>query len=140
MLNLIIKKYPNSKYFGWKGFIDTKKEYSEYFLQEIRNELSGHVEDDFIDQSVRFLKQFNKFKFSFYDIQAFHKDNSSLYPSINIEHLLSTLFKFNMVGNYWYNEYKRKDYYCWSHRDPKADVDFNKNFVLHLGVRESISK
>ena len=32
ILNLIIEKYPNSQYFGWKSFIDVKKEYSEYLL------------------------------------------------------------------------------------------------------------
>ncbi|HHG0241919.1 TPA: hypothetical protein ACPTRG_005276, partial [Escherichia coli] len=32
MLNLIIERYPNSTYFGWKSFKDVKKEYSEYLL------------------------------------------------------------------------------------------------------------
>lgn len=140
MLNLIIKRHPNSSYFGWKGFIDTVKEYSEYFLQEIRNELSGHVSDDFIDQVVRFLKQFNKYRFSYEEIDTFLKQNTARYPALSLESMLQILFKFNVIGNCWYNEYKGKDYYCWSYRDPKADIDFEKNFVIHLGLRDALSK
>jgi len=140
MLNLIIDKYPKSNYFGWKGFVDTKHEYSEYFLQEIRNELSGHMSDQFIDESILLLKQFNKHLFSYEGISKFLDKNRERYPSLSLDEMLSTFFRFNIIGNYWYNEYKRKDYYCWAHRDPRADIDFDKNFVIHLGLREALSK
>jgi hypothetical protein len=140
MLNLIIKKYPDSSYFGWKGFDETRKDYSEYFLQEIRNELSGHVDDIFIDESIRFLKQFNRHRFEFVEIQSFLSENAKRYQSLDIHSLLNTLFKFNIIGNCWFNEQKKKNFYCWSYRDPKADIDYKKSFVVHLGLREAISK
>ncbi len=139
MLNLIIKKYPKTGYFGWKGFIDIKKAYSEYFFQEIRNELCGHLSDKEIDQSTLMIKQYNKHFFYFDEIKEYHKKNIAIYPDINLEKILRLFFKFNIIGNTWFNKYKNRNYYCWAYRDNKAEVDFKKKFVIHLGLREELS-
>jgi hypothetical protein len=138
-LNLIIDKYPNSQYFGWKGFIELKKAYSEYFFDEVRNELSGHLSDIQIDETTLFLKQFNLFKFDYTEIKEYYEKNKKLYSNIDLDSTLKIFFKFNIIGNRWYNPFKKRDYYSWSYRDNRAQIDYNKGFVVHLGLREELS-
>lgn len=138
-LNLIIGQYPYSKYFGWKGFIDLKQKYSEYFLQEIRNELSGHLPDKEIDESILMLKKFSKSHFSYKDICIYYNEHKSDFPNVDIDNSLKLFFKFNIIGNKWFNLEKKKTYYSWSHRDNKAEIDFDKEILIHLGLREELS-
>lgn len=139
LLNLIIEKYPNSKYFGWKGFVEVKAEYSEYFMEEIRNEMAGHLETIEIDQGIRLLKNYNQHFFRFEEIQDYYNKQKAHYSSLDLQRILKYFFKFNIVGNKWFNKFKNKDYYSWSHRDPKAEIDFDKQIVVHLGLREELS-
>lgn len=138
-LNLIIEKYQNSTYFGLKGFIELESDYSEYFLQEIRNELSGHINDIQIDEALVLLKQFNKHHFNYNDIKDYYEKNKSIYSNINLDEVLTIFFKFSIIGNTWINEYKNKPYYSWSYRDNRATIDFDKKFTIHLGLRRALS-
>jgi hypothetical protein len=139
ILNLIIEKYPSSKFFGWKGFLEVKNEYSEYLLDEVRNEMYGHHSDDQIDGIFRLLKNYNKHFIEYEDLKSYFQSNSYHYKGLELEDMLIGLFRFNAIGNKWYNEYKRKEYYSWAHRDEKADLDLNKTIVIHLGLREALS-
>lgn len=139
ILNLIIDKYPNSDYFGWKSFLDVKKEYSEYLLDEIRNEMYGHYGDDEIDSIFKLLKNYNKHFVDYKELKEYMEKNQFHYKDLDLEKMLIGLFKFNAIGNKWYNEYKRKEYYTWAHRDEKADLDLDKIMVIHLGLREALS-
>jgi hypothetical protein len=139
ILNLIIDKYPQSDYFGWKSFVDVKKEYSEYLLDEIRNEMYGHYDDKEIDSIFKLLKNYNKHFVKHSELKKYMGQNQFHYKELDLEKMLIGLFKFNAIGNKWYNEYKRKQYYTWAHRDEKADLDLNKEMVIHLGLREALS-
>jgi hypothetical protein len=139
ILNLIIEKYPNASYFGWKSFLDVKKDYSEYLLDEIRNEMFGHYNDKEIDDVFKLLKNYNKHFVKYKELKKYMLKNKFHYENLDLEKMLIGLFKFSAIGNKWHNEYKRKEYYTWAHRDEKADVDLDKTIVIHLGLREALS-
>lgn len=139
LLNLIIEKYPNTSYFGGKGFLEVKAKYSEYFYGELKNEMLGHISQEEIDQGLKLLKNFNKHHFKYSELKNYFERQISHYPDIDLEKLMVSFFKFNVVGNKWFNEFKKKEYYTWSHRDPTAEIDFEKNIVIHLGLREQLS-
>lgn len=138
-LGLIIDKYPDTKYFGWKSFLDLKKSYSAYFYEEVRNELSGHLDDSAINQGTILLKQFNRHHFSYKEIVDYFCKNHPQYKEVDLDKILRVFFKFSIIGNKWYNTFKRKDYHSWAYRDSKAEIDFSKDFVIHLGFREELS-
>jgi len=138
-LNLIIDKYKETEYFGWKGFVELLPDYSEYFFLEIRNELSGHLSDTEIDQGTLLIKQFNKFEFSYEEIKTYFDKNKSIFDKIDLEKILRIFFKFSIVGNKWYNAQNQKDYFRWSYRDNKAELNFDNKIVLHLGLRVELS-
>lgn len=139
ILNLIIDKYPNSHYFGWKSFLDIKQEYSEYLLDEVRNEMYGHYPDKQIDSILRLIKNYNKHFIKYKEIKQYMENNKFHYTDLELEKMLIGLFNFNAIGNKWYNQYKHKEYYTWAHRDDKADLDLDKVMVVHLGLREALS-
>ncbi len=139
ILNLIIEKYPHASYFRWKSFLEVKKEYSEYLLDEIRNEMFGHYEDKEIDDIFKLLKNYNKHFVKYKELKNYMNKNKFHYENLDLEKMLIGLFKFSAIGNKWYNEYKRKEYYTWAHRDEKADIDLDKTIVIHLGLREALS-
>ena len=139
ILNLIIEKYPDSNYFGWKGFLDVKKDYSEYLLDEIRNEMYGHYSDKDIDSVFKLLKNYNKHFVEYKELKEYMNKNEFHYRELDLEKMLIGLFRFNAIGNKWYNEYKHKQYYTWAHREEKADLDLDKTMVIHLGLREALS-
>ncbi|AYV37629.1 hypothetical protein EFI48_12890 [Aeromonas veronii] len=139
MLNLIIERYPNSTYFGWKSFKDVKKEYSEYLLDEVRNEMFGHHPDEQIEGIIKLLKNYNKHFIEYEDLKKYMEANKYHYDGLDLEKMLIALFTFNAIGNKWYNQYKNKEYYTWAHRDDKADLDLDKTIVIHRGLREAFS-
>lgn len=138
-LNLIISEYPKTRYFGEKSFLDLKANYSEYFYQEIRNELSGHLSDDEIDKGTLLLKHYNKHIFKYDEIAKYFCENNPTYRDLNLDKILRVFFKFSIIGNKWFNEYRQKDYYSWAYRDNHAILDFKKDMLIHLGLREELS-
>jgi len=137
-LNLIIEKYPQTTYFGWKGFKDLEQDYSKYFLKEIRNELSGHINDVEIDESILLLKQFKKSDFKYDELKQYFVSRKELYKNIDLEKTLSYLFNFSVIGNRWYNSRRGKYYHSWAYRE-NATIDFDKEFVVHMGLRKELS-
>lgn len=138
-LNLIIAEYPMTRYFGSKAFLDLKAKYSEYFYQEIRNELSGHLTNEEIDKGTMLLKHYNKHIFTYNDISNYFCHNNPAYRDLDLDKILRVFFKFSIIGNKWFNEYKQKDYYSWAYRDNHATLDFKKDMLIHLGLREELS-
>jgi len=139
ILNLIIEMHPQDDYFSWKSFQQVKQDYSEYLLDEIRNEMFGHFEDNEIDGIFKLLKNYNKHFVQYEELKTYMEKNKFHYDGLELEKMLIGLFKFSAIGNKWFNQYKRKDYYTWAHRDEKADVDLDKEIVIHLGLREALS-
>lgn len=138
-LNLIIDKTPESTYFKEGVILDLEKDYSTYFFQEVRNELSGHISDEIIDEGTLLLKQFNRPEFKYRDILSYYEKNKSIYPNLNLEDTLKVFFNFGLIGNKWFSEHKRKYFYSWTYRDNKAAIDYNKTFAIHVGLRKELS-
>ncbi|PAD71134.1 hypothetical protein, partial [Paenibacillus campinasensis] len=66
-----------SERFEARFFETLDAEYSEYFILESRNELSGYLEDVEIDGFFNLLKQFGKIEFRYKDILEYYQSNSN---------------------------------------------------------------
>lgn len=138
-LNLIIDKYANENRFSEMAFIELEKDYSTYFFQEVRNELSGHLDDTLIDEGTLLLKQYNRGEFKFSNLKEYYEKNKRIYPNINLEEILKTFFEFGLIGNKWKKNGIDKYFYSWTYRDNKAVIDFDKEFAIHVGLRKELS-
>ncbi|MEG7619606.1 P-loop ATPase, Sll1717 family, partial [Enterococcus faecalis] len=137
-LNLIIEKYPETRYFGHRGFLELERNYSTYFFKEIRNELYGHISDEKIDASFLLLKQYKKSEFTYAEIKAYYDSKMSVFKEIDLEESLKYFFNFGVLGNKQFNEEKGKDFYSWAYRE-NTEIDYDKKFVIHLGLRKELS-
>lgn len=139
-LNSIIDKHPLHNSFKWKSLLDVRAEYSEYLMDEVRNEMSGHISDTEIDESLKLIKNFNRHQFYFKDIVKYYEDNIFHYGNIKLEQSLIYLYNFSVLGNKWVNKGKGgKQYQSWAHRENNSDLDFSKEIVVHIGLREALS-
>ncbi|OGX79771.1 hypothetical protein A6395_05050, partial [Exiguobacterium sp. SH31] len=137
-LNLIIEAYPDTAYFGYKGFLEMEKSYSSYLYKEIRNELCGHISDQKIDDSFLLLKQFKKNEFTYTEIKRYFDSKNESFKSIELEETLRYFFDFGVLGNKQYNTHKEKNFFSWAYRE-NIKIDFDKTFVVHLGLRKELS-
>lgn len=137
-LNLIVEQFPGKQVFGKSEIQALERKYSEYFLDEIKNELIGHLSAPEIKQGLLLLKQFNKQIFHYEEINAYFEKNLSSYKDIRLKHILSVFFQFGILGNRWLVK-KEEYFYSFTHRDPNLLLDFDKEIVLHLGFRKSLT-
>ncbi|MFC5702779.1 P-loop ATPase, Sll1717 family [Cohnella faecalis] len=138
-LNFIIEKYAQESRFKEHAFIELEKDYSTYFFQEVRNELSGHLDDLLIDEGTLLLKQYNRGEFKFKNLKEYYEKNKSIYPNIKLEEILKTFFEFGLIGNKWKKDGMDRYFYSWAYRDNKAVIDFDKEFAIHVGLRTELS-
>ena len=136
-LNLIIEKYPQTRYFGSNGFLELEKEYSKYLLKEVKNELFGHMSEDEISESILLIKQLKKREFDYKEILDFYNSRKRQYKNLDLERNLRFLFDFSIIGNKWYKEGQNKFFYSWAYRE-NAYIDYDKRFVVHLGLKKAL--
>lgn len=136
-LNFIVEEYPNTTYFGYKGFIDMESKYSEYLLKEIKNELYGHISDTKIHETFTLLKQFKKNEFTYSEINSYYSERKNRYKNIDIDESLKFMFNFSVLGNKWENKQRNKFFYSWAYRE-NTEINYDQIFVVHLGLRKEL--
>lgn len=135
-LRYAIDSNPSSDKFTEKMIKDANKEYSDYFLKEIKNEMHGHVDDVIINELFSLLRQFKKRTFNYNDIERFLNEKRKFYPHLEVQMCLKLLFDFGVIGNIW--QYKGQARFSWIFRE-NTTIDYNKNFVLHMGLMRELN-
>jgi len=137
-LNKIRKKDGTLTNFSANEFIATEKSYSEYLYKEVKNELYGHLSDIKINEGFLLLKQFKKAEFNYHEIKEYYENRTQLYKNIDLEEILKFFFDFSVLGNKQYNDAQKKYFYSWAYRE-NIEVDFDKKFTIHLGLRKELN-
>ena len=65
---------------------------------------------------------------------------TNLFPHISLHRILGLFFNFGVLGNQWTvkKNGKSRSYYSFSHRE-NVDIDFDKKFNVHLGLRKELN-
>lgn len=127
---------PASEVFTEKMIKGANKAYSDYLLKEIRNEMHGHIEENEINEMFSLLRRFKRKNFQYQDIEKFFDNNRGLYPNIKLNETLKLLFDFGVIGNVW--QYNGRARFSWAFRE-NTSIDYNKNFIIHMGLREELN-
>lgn len=140
-LNLVITKYPDAKTFEPIFFKDCLQEYSKWFFNELKNEISISEHKTLITDGLKLINDFKRNTFHYNMIEQFYTANSTDYPNItNLKETLQHLYKLGVIGNSWRHGYKGNFRYSWGYREDASDEsNFSKTFVIHYGFRKYFS-
>ncbi|MGL5903745.1 MAG: P-loop ATPase, Sll1717 family [Cetobacterium sp.] len=135
-LNKIIELYPNSKKFEGSYISELEKKYSDYFWDEIRNELKGHLSDEEIDCVSSLLYKFSKQTFYFDELEKYYKERKGQFGELNLKKCIALLFNFSALGNINYNNKRNKTFTKWAYREDNIEVNFEEQLTIHHGLRK----
>ncbi|RHG68529.1 hypothetical protein DW243_01090 [Mediterraneibacter gnavus] len=140
MLNIIKEEYPNAIKFSADYFKATQQEYSNKFIDELRNELSIHHDAKMVKESFLILQYINKKTFwlsNVKDVLEKYSDEISWFTSER--QFLDFAYQYGMIGNTWKSKNENKYNFSWKYReDGHEKPDYEKRFYLHLALRKNI--
>ncbi len=113
-----------------------KAEYSNYFLNELDDEIHKHVPK--YQDYLEIFKTIGVLQFSRSDFLEASKSKTTLFSDINPTDILRKLFEFSVIGFY---RAGGKGYggseYVYKYKEPRAQFDENaQTFRLHLGLMD----
>ncbi len=143
-LTIIKDKDKGKKSFEAKSFKKYKKDYSEAFYRELKNEISIHEESEMLRNTIKLIQDFKRINFSYEKINEYYNSNKDNYPHIkDLKEALCYMYKLGVVGNTWSipcksQEGKTRYRVSWSYReDNGVDLNLSKNITVHKGLRRA---
>jgi hypothetical protein len=135
-LNLVIEQAPRSILFKESDCKKIEKDYSNYLSREIRNTLSGVLENDDIDGTYFLLRKFGNPRFQYKELATVAKQNKNSLPeNYDLAKCLRAFFKANAIGYSYYR--KKRTIVVWNYRtDADAQLDLNENMKVHKGLEK----
>lgn len=143
-LNIILENNSSATTFKPKYFKDCMKEYSNWFYDELRNEIAIHHNAEFLRESLELVKNIRKINFKKEDVELTYNENKTSYPNISdYKEAIVSMYKLGVVGNSWTttdDNGNEKYRISWGYRkDADYEPDFGKNFVIHSALRKKFS-
>lgn len=140
--------FPNKSSLSYSDVDLILRDYStEYFLEEMKNELSGFICDDAINNLPFILSKLGRTNFSF---ETFKEVSSSILPNKEDEFFktfLILLFEYGYIGQVvvtkTYDKKLKKNITrsnaIFKHKMPTSTLDLNNQLVIHKGLYKALN-
>lgn len=140
--------FPNKTSLSYSDVDLILRDYStEYFLEEMKNELSGFISDEAINNLPFILSKLGKTNFSF---QTFKEVSSSILLNKDDEFFktfLILLFEYGYIGQVvvtkTYDKKLKKNVRVrnaiFKHKMPTSTLDLNNQLVIHKGLYKALN-
>jgi hypothetical protein len=124
-------------YFIFDHFSSQLKSYSEYLLDEIKNEMSGHISDEDINELFTYISEFNITEFPYDKFEKFLSEERGLNRD-KIRTAVNALYNYGIIINHWTikkeNNAAFSNYYKSSYRNSRSSLDKTKDVMVHKGL------
>lgn len=148
-LGAIQKRFPEYSSFSPSSFVQCENEYSNLLKNELLNELSLHLDIDYVEELFKLISDFKQLSFYYKDIKKHYEYNEANYPNIkDIKKSIADLYTFGIIGNSYRvtdnssdSKSKKNDtiIYSWAYRrDGANEVNYNQQLSVHYGLRSSL--
>ena len=119
---------------------EARKPYSSDFYDELLNQASYYGNPEYVRQCMQLLSFIKKSSFFYKDIEDQYNQNKNRFNHIsNLDDAIIFLYKIGAIGNVWKSG-KKGVHTCWAYKkDAMSDVDLNKKFTIHYGLRKKFS-
>lgn len=144
-LNLVKDQNKNSGWFHPNYFKKCMQQYSNWFYNELRNEISIRSNSQFLKESITLIKNIHKINFTFQDLETTYNKNPELYPSVeNLHDVIKETYSLGVIGTSYTPHSSgtgtSKHHVSFSYRsDSDDEPDFSNGFVVHEGLRKKFS-
>ena len=132
--------FPEKEKINDSEFIKAIKTYStNYFIEEMKNELAGFIEDKYIKLLTPVFSRIGNVEFSeskFFN--EFEKIiNEEKFNLTDARNILFNLFENSYIGQIDFSNGKKKVFF--KYRNPNAHFDNNLKFILHSGILRGLN-
>ncbi|WP_455577598.1 P-loop ATPase, Sll1717 family [Anaerosinus sp.] len=134
------KLYPNHRSLTLSEMQAALKTYSnKYFIEEMKNELSGFVNEDIILVIPQVFRKLGQRAFKVSEISASFREQLSQrdIDMSDIKALLLNLFEAGYIGQLISNG-KNKESVVFKYRNPTARIDYSQKFITHRGLHSGL--
>lgn len=132
--------YPNNEELSYSEMKNAIKKYSsDYFIEEMKNEMSGYVDDTLINIMPSIFQKLGSTSFSFEKLMQVINTQASVkqYSEQDVKYLVLTLFEAGYVGQLL-SGIKGRQSVIFKYRNPAAMVDYSQNFIIHRGIQKGL--
>lgn len=129
--------YPDNTSLTYSEVRNVIKSYSKgHFIEEMKNEITGFIEDEYINTLPSVLQKIGERSFSFEEFSKMMEDqgvNRTIEKS-EIKYLLLLLFEAGYIGHLLPNSRSRKHSVVFKYRNPNSKIDYSQKFITHKGI------
>ncbi|MGD6778849.1 P-loop ATPase, Sll1717 family [Sutcliffiella horikoshii] len=129
--------YPNNTKLTFSEVRNVLKTYSrEYFIEEMKNEITGFINDEHINILPSVLQKIGERSFSFIEFSRMMEEqgtNENIKDS-NIKYLLLLLFEAGYIGHLIANTRNSGSSVIFKYRNGNAQIDYSQKFLTHKGL------
>ena len=133
--------YPENEKLTLSETLNVLKTYSnKYFLEEMKNELSGFIDDELIYEIPSIFRKLGGRAFSLVEIQKLANENN-VKREVSVDEtkmLLLYLFEAGYIGQLLDNGKNRKRSVIFKYRHPTARIDYYQQFITHQGLHSGL--
>lgn len=134
-------EYPNKETLSLSEMQNSLKVYSNrYFIEEMKNELSGFIEDELIISIPSIFRRLGGRAFGINDINRLTNEQNPG-RKVSIEEtkiMLMYLFEAGYIGQLISNGEDRKRSVIFKYRNPTARIDYYQQFITHQGLHSGL--
>lgn len=134
------ESYPNNEVLSYSEMKNAIKIYSrDYFLEEMKNELSGYIDDVLINTLPSVFQKLGNKSFVFEKFvqvigsQSVNKE----YSQQDIRQLLLVLFESGYIGQLVEANHGKQSV-VFKYRNPSATIDFGQKIIIHRGIQKGL--
>lgn len=139
-LNTCQDLYPNNERLSYSEMKTAIKIYSrDYFVEEMKNELSGYIDDALINTLPSTFQKLGSISFAFEKFLQVINSQSVVkeYNGQEIRQLLLVLFESGYIGQL-VNVNHGKQSVVFKYRNPSAAIDYGQKIIIHRGIQKGL--
>ena len=132
--------FPNKEKLTYADMLRAIKSYSrDYFIEEMKNELSGFSYDLLINSLPSILQKIGRRAFYLGEFIRITNEQSTLkkYSEQDIKYLLLMLFQSGYIGQLINSNYGRESV-VFKYRNPNLNIDYSQKFISHQGLHKGL--
>lgn len=131
--------YPDSEALNFSEVSKAIKYYARnYFIEEMKNEITGFISDSFILSLPGILQSLGSRSFTFSEFHrvALNQNHSEEPDQLESKKMLQLLFDSGYLGQLYKSPGKNgaKTSVIFKYRNPTAQIDYSQKFITHRGI------